>query len=212
MMHKFASFLSIKEINDKMLKTFEYVIICICLNIIDFEQQLIIARMLAEIYLINDLSANLLLIINVLIFQKIILNFKHRLIRIDIYNVTASINVITKKNDIKKIIRIRKTFMIFFNQTINVFIIYQRFDKNFLLLKNRDYFFEFQCSHHLNDQDNVYAYLIDFIFSFVQIYNISSYFVKLFKRVKLKTLIKYNQQKCYLITSNEMTTIKLIYD
>ena len=46
---------------------------------------------------------NLLLIINVLIFQKLILNFKSRLICIDIYNIIAYIDVITKKI-IKKII------------------------------------------------------------------------------------------------------------
>ena len=68
MMHKFVSFLSIKKINDKMLRTFEYVIIYICLNVIDFERRSIIARMLAEIYLIDNLFANLLLIIDVLIF------------------------------------------------------------------------------------------------------------------------------------------------
>ena len=37
MMHKFVSFLSIRKINDKILKTSEYIIVCIYLNIIDFE-------------------------------------------------------------------------------------------------------------------------------------------------------------------------------
>ena len=212
MMHKFASFLSIRRINDKMLRTFEYITVCICLNVIDFEQRSIIARMFAEIHLIDDLFANLLLIIDVLIFQKIILNFKNWLIRIDICSVIASIDVITKKNDVKRTVRIRKTFVISFNQTINILIIYQRFDENFLLLKDRDYLFEFQCSHHLNEQDDVYVHLIDFIFSFVQVHNTSSYFIELLKQVRLKTLMKYNQQKCYLVISDEATTIRFIHD
>ena len=37
-MHKFVSSLSMKEINEKMLRTFEYVTACICLNVIDFKQ------------------------------------------------------------------------------------------------------------------------------------------------------------------------------
>ena len=167
MMHKFVSSLSIKKIDEKMLRTFKYVTIYICLNVIDFEQQSIIAKLIAEIHLIDNLTTNLLLIIDVLIFQKMILNFKNRLIRINICNVIALIDMITRKNDIKKIVRVKKTFIILFNQTINVFIIYQRFDGNFLLFENRDYFFESQCSHHLNDQGDVYAHLIDFIFSFV---------------------------------------------
>ena len=36
-MHKLASSLSIRRIDDKMLKTSEYVTIYICLNVIDFE-------------------------------------------------------------------------------------------------------------------------------------------------------------------------------
>ena len=77
MMHKLVSLLSMKKINEKMLRTFEYVTVCICLNVIDFEQQSIIARLIAEIYLIDDLTTNLLLIIDVLISQKMILNFKN---------------------------------------------------------------------------------------------------------------------------------------
>ena len=64
------------------------------------------------------------------------------MIHIDICNIIASIDVIIKKNDIKKMIQVKKTFVILFNQTINIFIIYQRFDRNFLLFENRDYFFE----------------------------------------------------------------------
>ena len=94
-----------------------------------------------------------------------ILNFKNRLIHIDICNVIALIDVI-KKNDIKRTIRIKKTFVIFFNQTINVSITYQRLDENFLLFENRDYLFELQCSNHLNNHNDIYTHLVDFIFSF----------------------------------------------
>ena len=38
MMHKFASFLLMKEVNEKMLRTFEYVTACICINVINFKQ------------------------------------------------------------------------------------------------------------------------------------------------------------------------------
>ena len=37
-MYKFVSLLLIREIDEKMLKTFEYIIVYICLNVIDFEQ------------------------------------------------------------------------------------------------------------------------------------------------------------------------------
>ena len=68
MMHKLVSLLSMKEVNEKMLRTFKYVIICLYLNVVDFKRQLIIARLIAKIHLIDVLTTNLLLIINVLIF------------------------------------------------------------------------------------------------------------------------------------------------
>ena len=37
MMHKLASSLSMKEVDGKMLRTFKYITVCICLNVIDFE-------------------------------------------------------------------------------------------------------------------------------------------------------------------------------
>ena len=167
MIHKLISSFSVREIDDKMLKTSKYVMIYVCIDVIDFEQ-LITARFLTEIHLIDDLTANLLLVTNIMIFQQIILNFKNRVICINICNVTVLIDVMTRKNlNIKRTVRMRKVFVVTFNQTINVSIIYQRFNRKTYLLKNREYLFESQCLQYLDDENDVFAHLIDsFFFSF----------------------------------------------
>ena len=104
MIHKLISSLPVREINDKMLKTSKYVMTYICIDVINFEQ-FITARFLTKVHLIDDLTANLLFVTNIMIFQQIILNFKNRVIYINICNVTALINVVTRKNlNIKKTI------------------------------------------------------------------------------------------------------------
>ena len=124
MIYRLISLLLIREINDKMLKTSKYVMTYVCIDVIDFEQ-FITTRFLAKIYLIDDLTANLLFVTNVIISQQIILNFKNRVICIDICNVIVFIDIMTRKNfNIKRTVRIKKVFVVIFNQTINVLIIY----------------------------------------------------------------------------------------
>ena len=206
--HKLASPLSVRGVGGKMLRTSEYVTACICLDATDSEQQPIIARLFAEIHLVDDLAANLLLVTDVLVPQEMVLNFKDRLVRIGTCNATAPIDVVARKDDIKRTVRVRKAFVIPPSQTVNVPITYQRPGGNFLLSEDRDYLFEPQCSHHLGDQGGVYAHLADFIFSFVQVHNASSCPVELPRRARLGTLVEYNQQECYLATSDEAATVR----
>ena len=114
----------VREINNRILRILKYVMIYVCIDVINFKQ-FITTRFLAEIHLINYLIANLLFVINVMIFQQIILNFKNCVIYIDICNFTAFIDVVTRKNlNIKRIMRMRKVFVVIFNQTIKILIIY----------------------------------------------------------------------------------------
>ena len=203
MIYRLISPFLVRGVNNKMLRTSKYVMIYVCIDVIDFEQ-FITARFLTEIYLVNDLIVNLLFVTDVIISQQIILNFKNRVIYINICNVTVFIDVVTRKNlNIKRTMRMRKIFVVIFNQTANVSIIYQRFNRKTYLFKDRKYFFESQCSQYLNDENDMFVHLIDLFFFFVQVHNISSYSVKLFKQVKLRTFVEYDLQKCYLIISKE---------
>ena len=49
----------------------------------------------------------------------------------------------------------------------------------------------------------MFAYLFDLFFFFVQVHNVLSYSVELFKRVRLRIFVEYDLQKCYLIISKE---------
>ena len=70
------------------------------------------------------------------------------------------------------------------------------------LSNNRNFFFEFQCNQYFNLNENVFVYIVNAFLNHVIMRNIIQHFVILQKRVRLKTLIDYNQQKCYNLTSN----------
>ena len=130
---------------------------------IDVVDNSITTIIIVEIHLIDDLKANILVNVDVLKLQKIILNFEHNIFIINNYNITTTINLINRdKLYIKRIIRNQKTFIVLFNELIKILIIFQddlSNDKNFL--------FKFQCFVYLNQNESVYAYIINLNLLFI---------------------------------------------
>ena len=65
---------------------------------------------------------------------------------------------------------------------------------------DRDFLFESQCAKYLDDDDDVLIHIIDVEFYHVIIKNIINHVVQLFKRIRLDSIIEFNQQKCYNFT------------
>ena len=111
-------------------------------------------------------------------------------------NFVAFINVLTKqKVEVKRIIRVKSIVIISIKITINVSMSY-----NDDLSIDRDFLFESQCAKYLNDDDDVFAHIVDVEFDHVMIKNTINYVVQLFKRARLDSVIEFNQQKCYNLT------------
>ena len=70
------------------------------------------------------------------------------------------------------------------------------------LSNDRDFLFEFQCNQLLDLNENVFVHIVNAFLNHVMMRNIIQYSIILQKRARLKTLIDYNQQKCYNLTSN----------
>lgn len=112
--HKLVLLLLVRKVNNKIIKTSEYITINVYINDVNSNCNLAIVRFITKIYLINNLKINLFIEINMLKLQKIILNFDYYLVRINVcINFIVFINVINRTNlYIKRIIRIRKIFII----------------------------------------------------------------------------------------------------
>ena len=68
------------------------------------------------------------------------------------------------------------------------------------LSADRDFLFESQCAKYLNDDDDVFAHIVDVELDHVMIKNTINYVVQLFKRARFDSIIEFNQQKCYNLT------------
>ena len=63
--------------------------------------------------------------------------------------------------------------------------------------ENRDFFFEpqFNLNHHLKNDGNVFAHIIEVFLNLVQTYNATVIPVTIPRRTKLKSILEYNQGK-----------------
>lgn len=156
--HKLILLLLFQKVDNKIIKISEYITINVYIDDIDSNRNLAITRFITKIHLMNNLKANLLFEINVFESQKIILNFNYYLVRINICkNFVAFINVINRTNSyIKRIICVRKIFIIQSKTIINVSIIY--YNK---LSNNKDFLFKSQCFEYLEHNNEVFAYIVN---------------------------------------------------
>lgn len=187
--HKLVSSLLIRDVDDKMIKTSEYVTIDVYIDDVDSSHKFVISRFMTNIHLVNNFKINLLLEIDVLESQKMILDFDKHLVKIDVYqDFTTLINVINKANShIKRIIRARKTFIVQLRTIVNVLIIYHN-----ELLNDKNFLFESQCSKYLEHDDEVFAHIMNASLFFIQIHNAIEALVILLRRARLDIVIEYN--------------------
>ena len=195
------SSLSIREMSDKLIKINDFVMIHLFVTDINDVDEVITIVVSVEIHLIDDFKTNMLVDVNVLKSQRMIVNFDHNTLIIENCEIKIVIDSISRvKSHLKRIIRNQKIFTILFDELIKVSIIFH--DD---LSSDRDFFFESQCSEYLNQNDDVFVHIVDANLFFVQIHNIIDFSIILSRRVKLRSIIEYNQQECYQITVNEIS-------
>ena len=200
--HKTNSLISIRDIDD-VQKFNEFVLIIMYINdIINNNNKInlsIIVAITRQIHLINDLKIKIFVDNDIITSKKILLNFDRQKIRIDnCRNLHTLFNIKTRQIlSIKKTIRFRFKMTIFLYKTINVSIVIKSF------LSNRDFLFEFTYQRDLNQTKKMFAYIVDVDISFVQIYNETKQFIIVNRHFKLRNVIKYDQNDCYLVNSND---------
>ena len=158
-----------------------------------------IAKFSTEIHLVDDLKTNLLINTNVMKTQKTKLDLKKSILTIEFCkNLVTSIDTIARLvSNTKRIIRARHATIISTHFILRVFVTYhdQLFD-------DRDYLFESQCVVDFDDDDDVFAHIVNITLSYILIRNTSDRSMKISRRSRLEIVINYNQEKCYNVTSD----------
>ena len=194
--------LSIRNIDNTIHNFNDFIVIDLFMNDhvnnVDIKQS-IIDKFSAEIHIIDDLKANLFIENDVLNAQKTTINLKKQTtILINCRHFVMFIDIVTKKDvDQKRIVKSKTNFSISTKTIVKVSVFYHD-----SLSNDRDFLFESQCSQSLNQNDEVFAHVVDVFMNHVMMRNIIEHFVTFRKRARLNTLMNYNQQKCYNLTSN----------
>ena len=159
------SFIKIKEIENKLHDNFQY---CEMKFFIfeKFKNEQIITNIKAEIHLMNDLKINVFLKTNILIFEKIILNFaKKKLIIIICDNMIISIKIDRKKKIVNRTIKIFEKIVMISKKLKIIFVKVKRIK----LSKNRDFNFFFILNSNFDSKESFFAHVIESDIKTVQV-------------------------------------------
>ena len=199
--------ISIRDIDNSVHNISEYVVISFFIRKKLSNDLNHLIKFIMKIHLIDDFKTNILIDINVMKTQRMNLLFVNNILVIDACkNLRISIDTIIKANsNIRRTIQAQHVIIIFSHFTIEIAVIYQRIDKQYDRLSNdRDYFFEFQCSKQvqLNENDDVFAHIINASMFKILARNITNQTIELFRYCRLNTMIDYKQVNCYQLISN----------
>ena len=202
---KLVFFVSVRDVNDKIIKFDEYMKIKMFFDDVlnsknSVSKQSIIDVIDAKIHFIDDFAVNLLLSNDVIYFQNMKIDSKKRRLIIEkCENIRVSFEMHNRsKSHVKRIIRFRQTYTLMSNDLTKISVIYHD-----LLSNDKDFLFESQCSYDLKYEKKVYAHVVDNNLSKMFVRNVTSESITLVKRIRLNTVIEYNQIECYLIMSKK---------
>ena len=155
---KFVFFISIRGINNKIINFDKYIFITIYVNEL-IKRIIKIVYLIIKFYIVNNFKINIFINIDIMIFQKIFVNFQIKVYKFEkCQKLKISIDVITKfKSNSRKIIRNKAFIIIISKFIIKISIVYKSG-----ISKNRDFLFEFDCVQNFDFVDEIFVYIVDF--------------------------------------------------
>ena len=186
--------ISIREINENVIKSDEFIIIKIIFEKIDSKEHSIKNVIIAKLHVINDFDVNLLIENDILISKNMIVDLKRRKLIIgSCESLEMSIRMKTWKNfHVKRIIRIKQAYIIMSDEITEISITWRGYSKRNDLFNDWNLLFKLNCSHYLKHEEDSYVSIVDVSLNKVLIKNIIEISITLIKRVQLNIVMKYN--------------------
>ena len=199
-MQKLISFIFVRNVNDKIVKSNEFMFVNMTFNKMLKSKRETIDVIEIEMHFIDDFAINMLFVNDVIYSQNIKINFeKRRFIIIKCENFRVSIDVFNRIiSHVKRIIRFRQTYILQFDDFAKIFVTYHDF-----LFDDKDFLFESHCQYDLKYDDDVYIYVVNNNLFKIFVRNVTFQSITFAKRIRLNMIIEYNQIECYLIMSKK---------
>ena len=184
---KMTFFISIRDVKNKIVNTNKYVIMIVYINdVINSITKTVYFTM--KMHLINDFKINIFLETNIITPQKITMNLKTRIVKLEkCQRFQISINIIARiQSHFKRTIRNKFSIIIISNIIAKIFIVY-----NNIILENHDFLFESNCFQNFEFINEVLIHVVNFTILMILIYNITIIFVRLSRKARFETLFEY---------------------
>ena len=104
------------------------------------------------------------------------------------------------ESKIKRVVTNFEAIIISFH--FNMFVAAQ-FREKFKVFSDRDFVFNSTHDQRLNDENDIFSHIVNVNFSCVQVRNATNESVFISRRCRLEFIQKYENEKCYLIFSND---------
>ena len=194
-----AQSIRVRNIDDSILSSFEYVILKISMK--DHLADSIIEKIRRQLYIVDELKANMLMRSNILDSEKMILNYNKKLLIIDSCRSMTNSMTITLDEKIKRVVRALHIITMLAHSSIMISV---RLCENSNFCHDRDLMFIFydQTSHRFNSEENVLAYIIDVNICAIQVNNTTTKFVIISRNSRLDIVQNYEEENCYAIFAN----------
>ena len=143
-MQKLISFIFVQNVNDKIVKSDEFMFVNMTFDKMLKSKHEIIDVIEIKIHFIDDFAINMLFVNNVIYSQNIKINFeKRRFTIVKCENFRVSIDVFSRViSHVKRIIRFRQTYILQSDDFAKILVTYHDF-----LSDDREFFFEFHCQY-----------------------------------------------------------------
>ena len=161
-----------------------------------------------EIHLVDDLKINIFVDINILTFEFMILNLKHRLLIIVNCNMTISLSMTFREQRVDKILWTIVVVIVSFHSCVIVSI---KLRDNALLI-DRDYSFCFKSNQMLKQKNDFFVIIIDFNSMTIQIRNVNNQSYRISRNLKIDNFRDFEKKDCYAINvdDNHLATMFFI--
>ena len=160
-----------------------------------------------EVHLVNDLKINIFVDMNILTFEFMILDLKHRLLTIVNCNMTISLSMTFREQRIDKVLRTIVTVIVSFHSCVIVSI---KLRDNALLI-DRDYNFCFKSNQMLKQENDFFVIIIDSNSMTIQIQNVNNQFYRISRNLKIDNLRDFEKKDCYVINVDDSYLVTMFF-
>ena len=194
-----AKSLKIRNIDDVVVIITIYISLIFRIFDVTTDDKNAIAIFIKKIYIMKKLKTKILLSNDILDSKQININVEKQILIIDnCKNIKIQFNVTNTNSSIKRVARVNEVIKISIKSITT--ISFKLRDKNSLFIE-RDFMFTSSRIERLNHDEDVLSHIIDAHIEMIQIHNINSKDVYIFKNTRLEFVQKYEKENCYLVNA-----------